>query len=246
LLLERFGIQLTRRPTRGGFPVDFEPEAIAAIRAADGYTMTTQERRYGLYQAVRYVVKNEVPGAFVECGVWRGGSVIVMAVALLQLGSRSRELHLFDTFAGMTNPTPADVDYEGQSHFTGWETNQANPSINPEAAVGVARVRDAVFATGYPKEQFHFVVGPVEETVPNQAPDQIAILRLDTDWYQSTYHELKHLFPRLVRGGIIIIDDYGHFEGAKKATDDFFKEHNIPMFLGRPDYSGRIGIKLND
>jgi hypothetical protein len=244
LVLERFGLQVLRRPTRGGFPVDFEPEAIAAIRAAEGFTMTTPERRYALHSAVRYVVKNNIPGVFVECGVWRGGSVMVMATTLLQLNCLTRSIYLFDTFAGMPDPTPVDVDYEGRSQHTDWSTSDSNPKVNPAAGISVAQVQQAVYSTGYPRQQFSFVCGPVEQTLPERAPEQIAILRLDTDWYESTRHELVHLFPRVVRGGVLIVDDYGHFRGARRATDEYFAEHGISMFLGRPDYSGRIGIRL--
>jgi len=93
-------------------------------------------------------------------------------------------------------------------------------------------------------ERIHYVKGMVEDTVPEQAPEKIALLRLDTDWYESTRHELEHLFPRLSSGGILIIDDYGHWAGAKEATDEFIARHRLQLFLSRIDYTGRLAVKI--
>jgi O-methyltransferase len=95
-------------------------------------------------------------------------------------------------------------------------------------------------STGYPSDRVHYVKGLVEATVPQQAPDEIAILRLDTDWYESTKHELEHLWPRVRPGGVLIVDDYGHFEGARRAVDEFF---GPGVFLHRIDYTGRLVLK---
>ncbi len=81
------------------------------------------------------------------------------------------------------------------------------------------------------------------DTIPKNVPEKISILRLDTDWYESTKHELNNLFPRLVSGGILIIDDYGHFQGSKKAVDEYFEENKISSFLFRIDYTGRLFVK---
>jgi O-methyltransferase len=97
--------------------------------------------------------------------------------------------------------------------------------------------------TNYPFSKIHFVQGKVEQTIPETIPSSIALLRLDTDWYESTYHELVHLFPKLVTGGVLIIDDYGHWQGARKAVDQYFAEQKTPILLNRIDYTGRIAIK---
>lgn len=89
-----------------------------------------------------------------------------------------------------------------------------------------------------------FVKGKVEDTVPEKAPDRISLLRLDTDWYESTYHGLLHLYPRLSVGGVLIIDDYGHWAGAKKAVDQYLNENHLKLLLNRIDDTGRIGVKL--
>jgi hypothetical protein len=98
-------------------------------------------------------------------------------------------------------------------------------------------------STGYPQNRVRFIKGRVEETVPGEAPEQIALLRLDTDWYESTQHELEYLFPRLAPGGVLILDDYGHWAGARKAVDDYIALHKLPLLLCRIDMSGRIAIK---
>jgi hypothetical protein len=109
---------------------------------------------------------------------------------------------------------------------------------------GIDEVKNNLFTTGYPKEKLFFVKGKVEDTIPGEIPSAIAILRLDTDWYESTYHELKHLYPLLNSGGVLIIDDYGHWQGSRQATDNYFSEINKPVLLNRVDYTGRIAIKM--
>jgi len=105
-------------------------------------------------------------------------------------------------------------------------------------------VQKNLYSTNYPKEKITFIKGKVEETIPNIIPEKISILRLDTDWYESTYHELMHLFPRLSKGGVLIIDDYGHWKGSREAVDKYLKENEISMLLNRIDYTGRIGVKV--
>jgi hypothetical protein len=105
-------------------------------------------------------------------------------------------------------------------------------------------VREAVLGVGYPEERIHFVEGPVEQTVPEHAPTEIALLRLDTDWYASTKHELIHLYPRLETGGVLIIDDYGYWQGARQATDEYIAENDVPLLLNRIDVGARIAVKL--
>lgn len=198
--------------------------------------MTSTERIHALVHAVRHVVRNRVGGDMVECGVWKGGSVMAMALTLLQLGERERSLYLFDTFSGMTPPGDVDVDFQGQQAHVILDTVRCEASQQ--------EVENAVLSTGYDREKIHFVRGRVEETIPINAPESIALLRLDTDWYESTQHELQHLFPRLARGGVIIVDDYGHWRGARRAVDEYIAQHQIPLLLHRIDYTGRIAVKI--
>jgi hypothetical protein len=147
---------------------------------------------------------------------------------------------LYDTFEGMTPPADVDRDYLDRSAS---ELIQSSGRALDIWAVGSQSVRDAVFSTGYPQQHFVFVEGRVEDTLPAHAPERIAILRLDTDWYASTYHELTHLFPLLVDGGVLIVDDYGHWQGAREAVDRYFGEVAEPILLARTDYTGRIGVR---
>jgi hypothetical protein len=104
-------------------------------------------------------------------------------------------------------------------------------------------VKRNLYSTGYPKDKLHFIEGKVENTIPGFSPEEIALLRLDTDWYESTKHELVHLYPRLVQNGILIVDDYGHWKGSAKAVDEYIKEKNLCVYLNRIDYSGRLAVK---
>ena len=218
------------------FPADYGLNDIHIMNAVAPYTMTSTERIHALINAVRYLVSNQITGDFVECGVWKGGSVMAMALTLLELGRSDRRLFLFDTFSGMTPPGADDVDYLGQNAREILDTVRCIAS-QEEVEIALSR-------TGYARSQINFVKGRVEETIPLQAPDSVALLRLDTDWYESTRHELEHLFPRLARGGVIIIDDYGHWRGARRAVDEYLHEHNVRLLLHRIDYTGRIGVKI--
>lgn len=156
-----------------------------------------------------------------------------MALTLLRLGEL-RELCLFDTYEGMPEPTKEDVSYLGVEEAAFWD-----PENRPTRAT-LEDVRAGMRSTGYPEERVRYIKGMVEDTVPEQAPDRIAVLRLDTDWYESTKHELEHLWPRLQPGGVLIVDDYGHYAGARKAVDEYF---GPGVFLNRLDYTGRLLIK---
>lgn len=205
-------------------------------------------RLLAVIDAVRYCEARGVAGAFVECGVWRGGSVLTMILALQDLECSDREIYLYDTFEGMTEPSEVDVSRLEPPAVETWHeaelgTHRAWPELFAAEVFDEASVRALLEATGYPAERLHFVAGPVEETLPEQAPEQIALLRLDTDWYESTHHELVHLFPRLNLGGVLIVDDYGHWQGARQAVDEYFASEHPPLLFSRTDYTGRLAIK---
>lgn len=213
------------------------------------HTMTSAERIAGLVDAVEYVVRREIPGAFVECGVWRGGSVLAMVLTLSRLDVDDRDVYLFDTFEGMTAPTDADTSQYAEPAVTTWARarrtgRQAWGSVFGPEQFGLEQVQELVTSSGYPPGRLHFVAGPVEETVPDRAPPEVALLRLDTDWYESTRHELLHLYPRLVDGGVLLIDDYGHWQGCRRAVDEYFSKEAPPLLLSRLDYTGRMAVKF--
>lgn len=219
-----------------------EPDFIACHNFSKPFTMTSTERLYSLFNTVRFVTSSGVEGDFVECGVWKGGSVMMMALVLKTLGITDRKIYLFDTFEGMTPPTDADIDHSGASADRLLATSAREQSL-VWAYSPLAEVRANLEKTGYPMDQFVFVKGDVRETIPQYAPEKISLLRLDTDWYESTRHELEGLFPRLADRGVLIIDDYGHWKGANKAVNEYFSAQSKKYLMQRIDYTGRALLK---
>lgn len=223
---------------------DIEPEFLELYESCREQTMTSIERMYALYSATRYVIDNRVPGDFVECGVWRGGSVMMIALALLRLGCSDRMLWLYDTFDGM--PQPSEEDIQEMSGRPACEILAEREKTFDDPFWGLAprsKIEENLGRTGYPMERVRVIEGNVLATIPSKVPHQIALLRLDTDWYDSTRHEIEHLYPRVARGGVLIIDDYGYWRGARKATDEFFAHQPLRPLLHRIDYTGRICVK---
>ena len=226
---------------RAVFGGGYEPEIAAIIRRVRPFTMTSPARIAAVCDAISYIV---IEGDVVECGVYKGGSSMAAALRLKQSGQTNRNLHLFDTFSGMTAPT--EHDRSSTSGFAASDLLSASPEhADVVAKAGLEEVRINMTSTEYPSDRVRFVIGPVERTLPEFAPEKIAVLRLDTDWFASTKHELVHLFPRLSEGGVLIVDDYGAWEGSKKATDEYFSGDGPRIFLSRSDFTGRIGIKYS-
>jgi O-methyltransferase len=224
-----------------------DPSDRPIVERALPYTLTGVARLHALVGAVRYCATRGVAGALAECGVWRGGSVLAMALTLLELGQADRDLYLYDTFDGMTAPSEHDVsDYDPPALET-WARAERRGERPWSDVLGVdgfdqEAARELLVSAGYPEEHVHIVPGSVEQTLPRHAPEALALLRLDTDWYESTRHELEHLYPRLVDGGVLIVDDYGHWKGARRAVDEYFAA-NPPLLLCPIDYTARIAIK---
>lgn len=220
---------------------DFSKEDIAIMKYVQLYTMTDHTTIKALIDATRYIIKNNLEGCFVGCGVWKGGSVMAIIKTLQQSNISDREIYLFDTFDGMTAPTELDISN------TGMKASEKYPAINDYTRVSLDKVKENVFKTNYNKSHIHFIKGKVEDTLAMNLPEKITLLRLDTDWYSSTRVELEYLFPKLIDGGVIIIDDYGAWKGSRKASDEYFEKNNMRIFLDRIHPSGaRIGIKQID
>lgn len=221
----------------------------AIVRRVARFTMTGRPRTYALLDAVRRIVEGRVPGALVECGVWRGGSVLAMLLKLRELGVADRDVYLYDTFEGMTAPTGADTSAYEPPALSTWRRaaaagERAWSQLFDPGVFSEQQVRELLAASGYPMARLHFVRGPVESTLPGRAPERIALLRLDTDWYESTRHELEHLYPRLAPGGVLIVDDYGHWDGCRRAVDEYFAQPGVAAPRLEPiDYTGRIGVR---
>lgn len=222
---------------------DFADREKLVYAEARHVAIATPQAIVSLVRAVDYILKNAIPGALIECGVYQGGSIIAMIRTLLLNGVTDRDIFLFDTFEGMPRPGQNDVYYTGESAIDTWQHNSGTAQGSNWVKATLDDVKARVLATGYPQERIHFVKGLVEDTVPAGAPEKIALLRLDTDFYSSTKHELDHLFPRLSRGGVLIIDDYGAFRGSQEATDEYVAQHGVPLFLSRVDEHVRLAIK---
>ena len=244
-ITRRLGFEVVRSsPERvAPLPRDIDAAAARTIRDVQPYTMTSPERLYALIQAVRHVSSAGIEGDVVECGVWRGGSMMAAARTLLECRDDSRHLYLFDTFEGMSAPSSRDVGIDGQGAAELLGKQDKGDPMSAWCYAGLDEVQIAMSSTGYNPRRVHMVKGKVEDTIPSDAPAHIALLRLDTDWYESTRHELEHLYPRLSRGGVLIIDDYGHWAGCRQAVDEYFISRNIHILLNRVDYTGRIAVK---
>lgn len=240
-----FGFDVVRLRSEAPVLPDVPLSFINTVSKVRAYTMTSPERIVSLCEAVKYVQQNGIEGDIVECGVWKGGSMMAVADTLLGLNSTDRNLYLFDTFEGMPPPTENDVDIGGASAQILLDNSDKEKDVSVWCNAAIDIVKDALGSTGYPDEKMHFIKGLVEETIPEFIPEKIAILRLDTDWYESTKHEMEHLFPRLSRGGVLIIDDYGHWQGARKAVDEYLENNKIRILLNRIDYTGRIAVKVD-
>ncbi|HEX9989877.1 MAG TPA: TylF/MycF/NovP-related O-methyltransferase [Chloroflexia bacterium] len=226
----------------GDYPPDFDAADIAMWQYVQPFTMTSKERIFALCRSVEYIIKHQIPGDIVECGVYKGGSMMAVAKSLVAQGAE-RKLYLFDTYEGMPDPADADVTVYGKA-AADIMRKEDKATSDIWAYSPLEEVQRNLRDTGYDARLLVFVKGRVEETIPEQAPEQISLLRLDTDWYESTYHELVHLYPRLSVGGVLIIDDYGHWQGARKAVDQYIEENHVKVLLNRIDYTGRVCVKL--
>lgn len=208
------------------------------------YTMTSAERIYGLIKATEYIISKNIEGDFVECGVWKGGSIMAIIETLLRFKDTTRSIYLFDTFEGMPSPQDVDIFHTGESGKIMFEKTMITSTTSNWCRASLEEVQKNVLTLGYPQEKIHFVKGLVENTIPDCLPKKIALLRLDTDFYSSTKHELDFLYPNLATGGVLIIDDYGCWAGSRKATDEYLLQSHIKLLLNRLDHTGYIGVKV--
>jgi len=244
-LLGRFGLRLitANSPFYSAIPENVEKDFLPIYERCRHHTLSSFESLFAIYKSVEHITRHQIEGDLVECGVWAGGGVMAAALSLQHFGDVSRKIWLYDTFEGMAAPTDKDVDFKNRSaadHLKTWKATD----FSEMARVGIEDVKARVLSSGYPAERFVFVKGLVEDTLPSQSPARVSFMRLDTDWYASTKHELDHLFPKLIRNGVMIVDDYGFWKGSREACDAYFAEHKIPILLTRLDRQGPvIGVK---
>ena len=242
-LFKKLGYKI-QKINEPAFLQDMDKDFFELAKKCKPFTMTSTERLYSVYKSIEYCLKNNIEGDFVECGVWKGGSSMMIALTLLKNNITNKKIYLYDTYEGMSEPTEEDVNYGNHK-----AKNKYAETLNTESGSDWCRseideVKKNLYSTGYPKENIIFVKGKVENTIPKTIPDKIALLRLDTDWYESTKHEMENLYPILSENGVLIIDDYGHWQGCRKAVDEYFENNNISILLNRVDYTGRTGIKI--
>lgn len=210
------------------------------------YTKTSVQRGLALFRTVQYLCENNIAGDFIECGVWRGGSSMIAMSALRHFGAADRRVYLFDTFQGMTEPGDADIDPSGRA-AADIIVEQGGRADGILCIASLEEVQANVRLVGYPEHLVEYVVGDIRNTAYAHERRPIALLRLDTDFYDSTKVELEVFYPHIVDHGVLLIDDYGHWEGARKAVDEYARNmrssgRHFPM-LNIIDYSGRIATK---
>jgi O-methyltransferase len=237
-VLAPFGRELQRRgATR--FPEATRRE-LQLIEKYAPYTMTGETAQWALLRAVKYLDDRGIPGDLVECGVWRGGN-LMMVKEFRQESSIPRRYFLFDTFAGMTAPTAVDIGQHGEAASRIFDRRQKD-GYNDWAYASLEEVTGGFREHGLLDDSVVFRKGSVETTLRQSGlPEEIALLRLDTDWYESTRIELEVLYPRLSHAGVLVIDDYGSWEGARKATDEYFSRQ--PLLLNAVDNACRVAVK---
>lgn len=248
------GLEIRKMGDHAFLGYDLESEANDLILKVRPYTMLSRQRLLSLYQQVVFCERQNVPGCFIECGVWKGGAVALMALANMKYSVKPRVIHLFDSFTEICEPD-ASVDGErAVSEVTKWGNGGSSGKLEPINGVydsfggpgsleGNMELMEKVI--GYDPMSLLYHKGWFQETVPRNANDigQIAILRLDGDWYASTKVCLEHLYDKVVPGGFVIIDDYGAYEGCRKAVDEFMLENEISVFLNHIDSEARYWIK---
>lgn len=207
----------------------FPGEFARLYAEVQSYTMCGHARLRGLYEAVNYVVARNIPGDVVECGTARGGSAALLGLTLKQRAA-TRRLWVFDTFEGMPAPTAADPDYEVAQRFVG-------------ACCGPLEEVTELFRRLQILPRAQLVKGLVQTTLTRAEVGAIAVLHLDCDWYESVACCLEHLYDRVSPGGVIQIDDYGHWRGARRAVDEFLRRRGLPARLRYLDYAGRQLLK---
>ena len=246
-VLQPFGLKLaTNVPFLDRVP-DLTDSEKTILLACSRFSMASQERLLSTFLACKYVVQNDIPGDFVECGVWRGGNAF-LAKKVFDMYDSPRKVWLFDTFTGMTKPTshdkfassnePASSKYDASLRvdFVDWcYASLEDVQLNALELFGSL-------------DGFSFIQGDVTETlnIPSNLPESISVLRLDTDWYESTRKELQILYPRLGVGGVLIIDDYGYWEGARLAVDEYFADLSSRPLLVPVDETGRVALKIGE
>jgi O-methyltransferase len=224
------------------YPQDFSPFTRGLWDKVRPYTMTSQARVANLERAVRYLIESDIKGDFVECGVGAGGSMMAVALTLQAYNETDRRILLYDTFEGMARPTAEDISILGKPALRKYERKTKDGECTWHN-FPIEEVQANMRRTGYPSSALHYFPGLVQDTLPSNDSAEIALLRLDTNLYESTVVECQQLMPKLAVGGVLIIDDYFRWLGQQKAVDEYLKSSEQRMLLTRIDDHAAIGVK---
>jgi len=211
-------------------------------------TYISKERLFAALMSCKYVLQNNIDGDFVECGVWKGGNSII-AAGIFNMYNSCKKVYLYDTFQGMTAPTDVDVSLREDGILAREILNAAELDKNKKWTKNIwchastDDVETNFSNLGLLSENVKFVQGDILQTLDVTIPDKISVLRLDTDWYESTKKEMDVLYERIDPNGVLMVDDYGHWAASKKAVDEYFSKNNNRPFIQYIDYTGRLGIK---
>ena len=224
---------------------DLTKNEIKRVKKILNLTMVSSSNLTFLLSAINYIKKNKIHGDYAETGVWKGGVSILSYLTFSEKFKMKKNFYLYDTFEGMSNPEKVDETFKGESSIdllnklSKKKVDRKKNILIADCSIEDVKKNFKKFSN---KNNLICIKGPVEKTldIKENLPNKISILRLDTDWYSSTKKELEILFPLLEKNGILIIDDYGFWKGARKAVDEYFKNKNVTMF--KIDFTGRMII----
>jgi len=242
--LDRAGLEIRRKPALPPTDSDDQDDECARlIEVVRKNTMVVDEGLVSLYHQALFCETHGIPGAYVECGVWKGGAVGLMALVNLQHGVVRRNIHLFDSFQEICEPDETIDGERAVREVKMWSKNGGTQgNLVPLKGVydhrggpGTLEENRALLEVriGYDPACLHYHPGWFQDVLPAEAEriGQIAILRIDADWYASTKTCLEHLFEKVVSGGFVIVDDYGAYDGCRKAVDEFLGRQSRPLYL---------------
>lgn len=225
------------------FIAEIHQRELDIIKSISNFSMSTPANHWAIIQSIKHISKNNIDGDFVECGVWKGGNIILFKLIADQQ-QLNKKIYAFDTFEGM--PEPGGMDFDLKNIDAKKTFNKYKDKDIKWCYSTLDEVKSNIksFDKNY-IDFYSFIKGKVEETLNDEKnlPNKISLLRLDTDFFESTKKELEILFPKLVSGGVLIIDDYGHWKGAKRAVDEYFELEKNFLWLHRIDYASRLLIK---
>jgi len=251
-IIRKLGYQKIKTSSQinAGFNFDYSSEIQAGTQIVENHTMLSYPKLGSLYEKVIHCEKYRIEGDFVECGVWKGGAVGMMALANLKHGSYQRKLHLFDSFDDICEPIP-EIDgnqaLKDIEQLMGSSNNSYSGQVQPITGIynskgGHGTIEECrsllVDKIGYDPNKIQYYKGWFQKTMEiySLRIEKISILRLDADWYESTKICLEHLYEKVVPGGFVIIDDYGRYDGCRLAVDEYISKHNIQKYLNYSDF----------